>query len=106
MIIQNVFRGSPAERAGLQRNDVIVEMDGTPVTDRDKFRLKIADTPSGTRIRLGVLRDGKRVGAEVTLTDRDDKLVNSQVAPPAAEDVGDIGLTVRGLTASEARMAY
>ena len=101
VIIQTVFRGSPAERAGLRRNDVIVDMDGSPVTDRDKFRLKIADTPSGTRIRLGVLREGRHVSAEVTLTDRDDKLVNAQVAPPAAEDAGEIGMTVRGLTASE-----
>src|SRR5256885_1160183 len=28
VIIQNVFKGSPAERAGLQRNDVIVDLDG------------------------------------------------------------------------------
>ena len=101
VIIQNVFKGSPAERAGLQRNDVIVDLDGTPVTDRDKFRLKIADTPSGTRIRLGVLRDGKHVSTEVTLTDRDDNLANNQITPPAGDDAGDIGMSVRSLTPSE-----
>ena len=101
VIIQTVFKGSPAERAGLQRNDVIVEMDGMPVTDRDKFRLKIADTPSGTRIRLAVLRDGKHINTEVTLTDRDDKLANNQSTPQATEDVGDIGMRVRSLTPAE-----
>jgi serine protease Do len=101
VIIQNVFKGSPAEKAGLQRNDVIVEMNGAPVVDRDKFRLKIADTPSGTHIKLAVLRDGKKVNSEVTLTDRDDNLANAQVTPPPGEDASDIGMTVRGLTTAE-----
>ncbi len=101
VIIQNVFKGSPAERAGLQRNDVIIDMNGQPVSDRDKFRLKIADTPSGTKVKLGLLRDGKRVATDVTLTDKDDALANAQIAPPAGEDAGDIGMTVRNLTASE-----
>ncbi len=101
VIIQSVFAGSPAERAGLQRNDVIVEMNGQPVTDRDKFRLKIADTPSGTRVRLAVLRDGKRVATEVTLTDRDDSVISGRVTPPVGEDTENIGLAVRDLTPSE-----
>ncbi len=101
VVIQSVFDGSPAERAGLQRNDVIVEMNGQPVTDRDKFRLKIADTPSGTKVRLGVLRDGKRINAEVVLTDRDETLLAGRRAPAPGEEAGDIGIAVRDLTPSE-----
>ena len=101
VIIQSIYEGSPAERAGLQRNDVIVELNGQPVTDRDKFRLKIADTPAGTKVRLGVLRDGKRVNTEVTLTDRDDNLIAGRVAPRPGEDSMDIGLNVRDLTQTE-----
>jgi serine protease Do len=101
VVIQSVFDGSPAERAGLQRNDVIVEMNGQPVTDRDKFRLRIADTPAGTRVRLGVLRDGKRISAEVTLTDRDDAMIAGRQAPQPGEETSDIGVSVRDLTTAE-----
>jgi serine protease Do len=101
VVIQSVFKDSPAERAGLQRNDVIVEMNGQPVADRDKFRLKIADTPAGTKVRLGVLRDGKKVALEVTLTDRDDNLIANRGQAPDAGDTGDFGLGVRDLTPSE-----
>lgn len=101
VIIQSVFPGSPAERAGLQRNDVIVELNGTPVTDRDKFRLKIADTPSGTRVRLGVLRDGKRISTEVTLTDRDENVIAGRVPPRGGDATESMGLTVRDLTPAE-----
>jgi serine protease Do len=101
VIIQSIFPGLPAERAGLQRNDVIVEMNGQPVIDRDKFRLKIADMPTGTRVRLGVLRDGKRINTEVTLTDRDDNLVAGRATPPAGDEASDIGVGVRDLTPAE-----
>ena len=101
VVIQSVFKDSPAERAGLQRNDVIVEMNGQAVSDRDKFRLKIADTPAGTKVRLGVLRDGKKVTLDVTLTDRDDNMIASRGQAPGTGEVGDFGMSVRDLTPSE-----
>jgi len=101
VVIQSVFEGSPAQRAGLQRNDVIVELNGQAVTDRDKFRLKIADTPAGTKVRLGVLRDGRKISAEVTLTDRDESLLAGRAVPRDSEATGDIGLAVRDLTSAE-----
>ena len=101
VIIQSIVEDSPAEKAGLKRNDVIVEMNGTPVTDRDKFRLKIADTPSGTKVRIGVLRDGKRVYADVVLTDKDDLIANNSLKVQGNPDTDEIGMSVRDMTPSE-----
>ena len=102
VVIQSVYDDSPAARAGLERNDVIVELNGQPVTDRDKFRLKIADTPAGTKVRIGVIRDGKKIAAEVTLTDRDEELIAGRAVPRGSgAETGDIGLAVRDLTTSE-----
>ena len=101
VIIQSIVNDSPAEKAGLRRNDVIVELNGTPVTDRDKFRLKIADTPSGTRVRIGVLRDGKRVYADVVLQDRDDMIANNAMRVQDNADTDDIGMSVRDMTSGE-----
>ena len=105
VLIERVFPGSPADRAGLKRNDVVIEFDGTTVTDREKFRLKVADTPSGHRVPITVLRDGKRVPLMVGLTDRDEKVLAENANPPApgsapqAQALG--GLVVRELTAEE-----
>jgi Do/DeqQ family serine protease len=101
VIIQSIMENSPAEKAGLKRNDVIVELNGTQVTDRDKFRLKIADTPSGTKVRIGVLRDGKRVYADVVLTDKDDAIANNNLRVKQDVDTDDIGMSVRDLTPGE-----
>jgi len=101
VIIQSIVDNSPADKAGLRRNDVIVELNGTPVTDRDKFRLKIADTPSGTKVKIGVLRDGKRVYADVVLTDKDDLLASNNLRVKDNTDTDDIGMSVRDMTPSE-----
>ena len=101
VLIQSIVEKSPAEKAGLKRNDVIVDMDGTPVIDRDKFRLKIADTPAGTKVKLGFLRDGKRMTADVVLTDRDDALANNAPKVQDSADTEDIGMSVRDMTSSE-----
>jgi Do/DeqQ family serine protease len=101
VLIQSIVEKSPAEKAGLKRNDVIVDMDGTPVLDREKFRLKIADSPAGTKVKLGFLRDGKRMTADVVLTDRDETLANNQLKVQENSDTSDIGMSVRDMTSSE-----
>ena len=101
VVVQNVVRDSPAERAGIQRNDVIVDLNGAPVADSDKFRFRIADTPAGTKIRLGILRDGKKQTLEVTLADRETMLANNQAAPQVNTEGPSAGFAVRDLTAAE-----
>src|SRR5262249_26233681 len=72
VLIQRVLDNTPASRAGLRRNDVIVEFAGEPVTDMQKLRLRVADTPPGKPVAMVVLREGKRVPVSVTLKDKKD----------------------------------
>ena len=105
VVIQSVMDSSPAAKAGIRRNDVIVEFDGQPVSDMQKFRLKVADTPSGRAVPVTVLRDGKRMKFDVTLDDRDKMLANNSSGqdntPGAGPASSPGGLTVRELTAEE-----
>ena len=102
VLISQVYRGFPAEKAGLKRNDVIVEYEGDPVTDRTKFRLRVADTTPGKRASMVVLRDGKRVPINVTLVERTPEAV-AAVAQTPVDRAGDAieGLAVRDLTGEE-----
>ena len=106
VVISSVLKDQPAERAGLRRNDVIVEFDGQPVTDLQKFRLRVADTAVGRRVPVVVLRDGKRVTSTVTLGPRDQNVVASNegggAAPAEPAKATDIsGLRVRDMTPEE-----
>jgi Do/DeqQ family serine protease len=58
-IISSVEKNSPAERAGLQAGDVIIEIDGKPVLSASDVRNRIGLRESGSRVTLGYLREGK-----------------------------------------------
>lgn len=56
----NVYRGSPADRAGVQIGDIFVEIDGEDVRDAttDEIVSKVRG-PAGTEVRLGLRRPGR-----------------------------------------------
>ena len=59
-LISEVTPNSPAEKAGLKKNDVIIEFDGKGVTDSRHFRLMVAELPPGSKVGVKVFRDGKQ----------------------------------------------
>jgi Do/DeqQ family serine protease len=98
ILVQNVVDGTPADQAGLKRNDVILEFDGHPVADVTKFRLKVADTQIGKRVPMTVLRDGRKMTLTVTLSERDNTVALNAPREPQSESEAVAGLTVRPLT--------
>jgi Do/DeqQ family serine protease len=110
VVIQEVLPNQPAQRAGLRRNDVIVEFEGQPVSDLQKFRLRVADTPIGSKVALTVLRDGKKIPVTVTLSERSRDQLAQNKGGPGDDEPGDQGgespaklggLRVRDLSKSE-----
>jgi serine protease Do len=59
-LVGEVTPNSPAEKAGLKKNDVIIEFDGKGVTDSRHFRLMVAEKPPGSKVSVKVFRDGKQ----------------------------------------------
>jgi serine protease Do len=66
-IVLDVVPDSPAARAGLQKDDVIVELEGQPVRDVAELRNRTAAIPVGHTARVGYLRDGQRKDESVTI---------------------------------------
>jgi serine protease DegQ len=60
VVVNGVERGSPAERAGIQKGDVIVAFRGEPIKSAQDLRNRIGLAAVGTEAPLTVLRDGKR----------------------------------------------
>jgi serine protease Do len=65
--ISDVQEGSPAEKAGLKAEDVVVAVDGRPVEDNSDLSRYIASRPPGSTVRLRVRRDGGERDISVTL---------------------------------------
>jgi len=71
ILVGSVVEDSPADKAGMRRRDIIVELDGNPVTgDVDDFRLNVAQKGMGKKVGVVVLRDGDRKKLTVELGER------------------------------------
>lgn len=68
--ISGVFEGSPADRAGLRANDVILSFDGEPVTGLRDLVNSIRSHESGAWMPLRVVRQDDEIDVDVRLGDR------------------------------------
>jgi S1-C subfamily serine protease len=58
--VTQVSPGSPADLAGIRTGDVIVALDGTPVTTLDDIQRYLSRAPIGATPRIGIIRGGDR----------------------------------------------
>jgi serine protease Do/serine protease DegQ len=93
VVITQLTDNSPAKKAGLKREDVIVAINDKPVTTREELRLNIAQMPPGTNVKLQVLRDGNPLTIDVTLGKLADEIAtNGELLPgvqvaPVSDDL-------------------
>ena len=65
-VIEEVRSGSPAERAGIQAGDVVIEFDGERVRSARQLSRLVQETPEGRTVKAAVVRGGSRVDVELT----------------------------------------
>ena len=69
-VIGDVVAGGPADKAGLQPGDVIVQVDGAATTSRAALTRTVGTRDPGTMVKVHALRNGEDVHAEVKLAVR------------------------------------
>jgi serine protease Do len=65
VLIEDVSSGSPAEKAGIKKGDLVVEFDGERVRSVRQFMRLVQETPPGRRVAAALARDGQRVNVTV-----------------------------------------
>ena len=95
VLVPEVHEDSAADKAGLKHNDIIVEFNGQSVETAKELQNRVAMLKPDTKVKVVVLRDGKRETLTVELGKR----------PPMGEIVGarpgtldELGFSVRDLT--------
>lgn len=68
VLINDIYKGSPADVAGLKPGDVILKIDGRDVNDAESLRYRIATKPIKTTAALTVYRQGRRFNLPIALT--------------------------------------
>lgn len=70
VIIRSVEKGSPAETAGLQENDVILEYGGFQVWSTQQLSRLVQETPSGRNVTLVISRGGNQMNVTARIGER------------------------------------
>jgi serine protease Do len=68
-LIGDVTPNGPAAKAGLQRGDIVTQINGKDVTGMDDLSLRISELAPGTVAHLTVVRNGQTMNIDVTLAE-------------------------------------
>jgi serine protease Do len=97
VFVADVFKGDPADAAGIKPKDIIVEVNGQKVDSTRQLTSLVANIPVGQSAKVKVIRDGQPKSLTVKIAKRDDsKVAARSEAPEKRED--PLGLRVSGLT--------
>lgn len=69
-LVNEVFDDSPADEAGIQERDVIVEFNERDIDDADDLVRAVRKSEQGKTVEIAVVRDGKEVKLQATLKKR------------------------------------
>jgi serine protease Do len=67
VLVGDVTPSGPAQRSGVQRGDVILEVNGKPMSDSRELRMTISMMSPDSNVSLKLLRDGKTMDTSVKL---------------------------------------
>ncbi len=117
VLLTDVYPGSPAAAAGLQRGDLITQVDGRDIDGDEALRYRIATHPVGAAIRVTAWRHGKTQIVPVTLIappetpPRDTTPIHgnnplggstvANLSPALIDELGQPSLPVRGVVVTD-----
>lgn len=104
-LVGDVAKGSPAEKAGLKRGDIIIEYNGKKITDVGALRNMVAQSKVGSEVPVMISRGGKEYGLKVLIMELPKDV--SEAVPGGTQEDSDLeglsGITVMDLSREIAR---
>ena len=103
VLVTEVMSASPADRAGIISSDVVLAVDGRPVSDMGALSAQVATLAAGRNVRFDLWRSSRPLSVELVPTPKPDGAVRARelasvVAPDAI--VSQSGLQLAGTTRS------
>jgi serine protease Do len=72
-LIADVFKGDPAEKAGMKSGDVVIEINGKKIKDTHELLIVIAGFRVGESVTIKAIRDGQEKSFNITVAERKDQ---------------------------------
>jgi serine protease Do len=107
-LVGTVNDNGPADKAGIEPGDIIVEFNGKPIQRRDQLVAMVVATRPGTSVPIKVLRDKQErslsiVVDELNLENETERTARAEPTDPDVEESTGFGITLEPLTAEIAR---
>ena len=95
VLVGDVVSNSPAEKAGIERGDVIVSFDNKEIKEVNDLPYIVASTPTDSVVDLKLIRNGKEKTIKVTVG-----MLKDDEEPPASGETAafNLGITLENLT--------
>jgi len=101
-LVAEVTPDSPASRAGIEKGDIILSVNGKPVNDSAQLRMTISLMQPGASVSLKVLRDGAEREVSAHLAEMPTQTAKAE-GEPQAPQTGMEGVSVEDVSARDAR---
>jgi len=69
VLVGDIVEGSPAEKAGLKRGDVIFEFEGKKIDDPNQLRNMVASVVPGSEVEAKIIRDNRTLPVNITISE-------------------------------------
>lgn len=96
VFVMDVFKGDPADKAGIKPKDIILEVNGQKIKTSRQLTGMIAGIAVGETVKIKILRDGKEKIVKVKIVKRDEAKLASRRQP--REQAEEFGIRVSNLT--------
>jgi serine protease Do len=101
-LVGDVTPNSPAQKAGLEKGDIILDINGTPVNSSAELRMRVSLMAPGTKVNVKAFRDGGEKTLPLTLAETPTETARNEQPENSSEDALQ-GITVENVTARTAR---
>lgn len=99
-LVSQVFQGGPAEKAGIEQGDVILEFDKKEIKESKDLPRIVAAIPVGKSVPVTLSRNGKVITKDVKVGEMDEKPVTEASKAPTGKK---LGIAIQNITPEIAR---
>lgn len=98
VLVSQVFANGPAQRAGLQRGDVIIEFDGKKIKKYRELQSIVASTEVNKTVNVKVIRKGRETNLKIKIGERNPDAVLEPEKPEISQGENNLGIVVSDIT--------
>lgn len=88
VLVTQTYEGDPADKAGIKEGDVIIAVEGKPISSSRELSRTVAEAGVGNKLSLTLLREGREKKVKVKLAKRPDTEPTMARGEARSDDLG------------------